>query len=242
MSNFDALKNWTDSTPGEKSAIPKFRISEEYSESKNTFFVELAKSLPPPKPRKKLTEEEILAMQPASTQRLMKMTDEEHAEFHATPIDPNKAIANKEAYDEMQKAKEIGDEAAYNAAAKRLIGQRDLSPEEITNYESFRRASKNTQFQFEPGHGNLKSTSHSSVTEERREKGIDAFVYSPPVPADEVDPAKIIGLKEITSELPIKQEEKPESSFLRGLFQWFTNSRPKHHEIRKDGVIGRKID
>lgn len=180
--------------------MEKFRLSEPYSASKNSFFIELAKTLPPPKEFKKLTKEEIIAMQPASSQRLMKMSDEEHAAFHASDIDPNQAYVNKEAVDRLL----AGDESAYDE----VIGRRDMSPDEVINYERHRKTSKNTQHQFEAGIGNLKSTGNTSAPPEAKEKAISAFIYSPPAPPERINPKDIVGLAPVKSEVPIAPPQK----------------------------------
>lgn len=194
------------------SAIPKFKVSEPYSESKNSFFIELARNLPPPKERKKYTEAEILAMQPASTRKLMLMTDEEHRAFHESPIstEGQTTLADLGLSDEEKAAK---------------IGQRNISPEEFAVHDAYRKASKNTQHQFDKGHGNLLATGISSVTPETRQKAIDAYLYSPPVPADEVDPDRIEGLKQVKSADPeiLQIDEKIRKSTFGGAWKFFTD-------------------
>src|SRR4029077_18491357 len=156
--------------PKDITEVGPYKVSAPYSDSRNTFFTDLAKRLPPPKERKTYTKEEIIAMQPASTQRLMKMTDEEHAKFHNTPIDPEKAYAN---YDAIKKFQTTGDESALDEA----IPARKLTERERENYQLHRKTSKNTQHQFDEGHGNLKATSNSSAGPERKTAAKEAFRY-----------------------------------------------------------------
>lgn len=167
----------------------QFRISEPYTKSKQPFFLELAKTLPPPKERKTYSQEEIIAMQPASTRKLMLMTDEEHKAFHDSPISTEGQTT-------------LADIMLSDAELVAKTNTRELSPGEVINYELHRRNSKNTQYQHDPGHGNLKSTADSSVTPESKAKAVDAFVFSPPVPMDDIDETRIIGLKKAISEPP----------------------------------------
>lgn len=194
----------------EKANSRSFRVSEEYSKSKNDFFIEMAKTLPPPKERKVYTKEEIIAMQPKSTQKMMLMSDEEHKAFHETPIDPTgqTTLADINLSDDELAAK---------------VNKRTLTSEETINYVQHRQTSKNTQHQFTEGHGNLLARGSSSVTPETREKGINAFVYSQPVPPERINPKEIVGLKQIKSEpfeLPIQKQPKYTEEQLRK--RWFS--------------------
>lgn len=175
--------------------IGNFKVSEPYSESKNSFFIELAAKLGPPKEFKPITREEMLAMQPKSTQRLMLMTDEEHTAFHESLISTEGQTT-------------LADMSLSPQEMSAKVGTRPITIEETINYDAHRKASKNTQHQFTEGHGNLISPSHSSVTEESKRRAVDALIFSPPAPAETIDPNRIIGLKEIASEAP-SQEEKP---------------------------------
>lgn len=102
-----------------------FKFSESYSESKHPdreVFKRIAKNLPV-KEFKKLTQEEILALQCVGTQRVMRMTDDEHKAFHDTPIDPSCVIPKEEW----------------------VIPE--WSIDNISHAESLRHAQKNTQYQ-----------------------------------------------------------------------------------------------
>lgn len=169
---------------------PTFKLGEPYSESKNPFFLELAKTLPPPKEFKKLSKEEIIAMQPKSAQRLMLMTDEEHAAFHNSEIS---TVGQTTLADIGLSDEEIG----------KKIGEREISIEEYQNYKELQHSQRNTQYQFESGHGNLLATSTSSATPETRKRAEEHYLHSPPVPQELVQPERIEGLKRIASNTPL---------------------------------------
>lgn len=165
----------------------------------------------PPKPRPVKPDgmsdaDFILSLQAQSTMHVLKMTDEEAAAHRNRPmISMEDAVANKDAYEAFKK-----DPTDENRA--KVVSKRALDPDEISHVESIRRRPKNS----------LGQSEESSVSEEKRHAGIEAFIFTPPakVTKEEIK-AKAVGLVEYKSE-PLQTEwvevpwYKAAASWLRG--------------------------
>lgn len=78
------------------------------------------------------------------------------------------------------------------------VAPRVVSVDEVTMFESNRRAAKNNAGQSE----------ESSISDEAKRKAADAFRYSPPAPPQEVATSKITGLVPILSQRPTQLAEE----------------------------------
>lgn len=167
-----------------------WRVSEPYSASRQKdspvqkLTTELAKL--PPKVFAPLSEQEILAMQQASTQKNIQRTQEEREAYWASPLS-----------DEAQVRDEMGNV---------FVGPpRSLSPEE---FYIERNLKNNRSLENEP--------MPPSVSPERRDKAIQAYCYSPGTTISPEDAHKITGLKPIESESPAEEEPEAEPKKILG--------------------------
>lgn len=137
----------------------------------------------------------ILAMQPASTRKMMEMTDEERIQFHATPISKKDAQVAQSA-EEMEKY------------------ERKLSLEEVSHFEATRRRPKNTVGQSEL----------SSVSALSRDRAVDAFMFSPGIPADKLsaqDHQRLSQISPYSAPVPL-MPKAPAPSWFQRLKTFFT--------------------
>lgn len=133
-----------------------------------------------------------LAMQPASTKRLLMMTDEEHAEHMKRPVPTwEQALAVKGALNEdgtidMDKA----------------VAARPITAQEVAVVEDIRRKGRNSQ-------GDAVSYGASAFTSERREAAVDAFIYTPPAELTPAQKTKLTEMNKITEYTGPVPEVKP---------------------------------
>ncbi len=171
----------------------------------------------PPKPRPikpdgMSDEDFILSLQTPTTRMVMQMTPEQLEERRNRPMPTmEQAAANKEAFEAYKK-----DPSPENW--KKMVGARDLTPDEISHFEAVRRRSKNT----------LGQSEKSSVSEESRERGIDAMIFTPPakVTKQEVE-ARAVNLTRIESK-PMT-EVWVEMNWYQAMIHWL-----KGNKVRRD--------
>lgn len=155
----------------------------------DSLVAELKRKYPPkPRPVKPdgMSEADfILSLQDPSTQRVLKMTDEEAEAHRNRPmLTMSEVAANKDAYENYLK-----DPTPDNY--KKFVGGRDLTPDEIQLVEALRRRPKNSTGQSEG----------TATPKEARDKAAAAFIFTPPakVTKAEVD-QKAVNLVQYKSE------------------------------------------
>lgn len=104
-----------------KRTIGPYKVSEPYLESRQAFFLELAKNLGPVKERKPISLDKLYAMQQPSTQKRLQMTDAEIKEYWNSPLPEGAQLSDEERY-----------------------STRDLSIDEIDLYRTHQHTAKNT--------------------------------------------------------------------------------------------------
>lgn len=146
---------------------------------------------PIPVPEGMTKEEFIKSLQCNSTKMIMDRPIEKDKEWQNRPL-PKEAIEQSQ---RLEKALSDGDSAEF----KRLVGNRELSPDEIFYFESMRRRSKNTK-------GQSEAKGHS---DQKRENAVQGFIYTPPakVTTQEVT-QRAVGLVEYKSEPLIEEVKK----------------------------------
>lgn len=169
-----------------------FKKSPEYKESRHPLKNEIAKIAASlyPKEFKPISHEEMLAMQPKSTQALLKGTYAD--EF------PNQENwkANPQAYD-------LG---LYDEA----VGLGKFDPEQIIIQELNRKNSKNTQY----------NSNSTGATGHAKEKAANAWLYTPGIEFKNMTPEqkeKIVNLTEIKSTTPTPESVEDKEPFWQSL-------------------------
>lgn len=104
-----------------KRTIGPYKVSEPYLESRQAFFLELARNLGPVKERKPISQEELFAMQQPSTQKRLRMTEEEIKEYWNSPLPEQAQLSDEE-----------------------INLKRDISIEEFDLYRNHQHTAKNT--------------------------------------------------------------------------------------------------
>lgn len=136
-------------------------------------------------------EEFFLSMQPESTRKAIKRTNEERGEYWESPILGWKANPEAKSLDEA-------------------VGLRALDAKETILAEDNRRKSKNS----------LGDSKDSSVNKEKRQKGIEAFTYSRPAKLTAEETKRVTKLEEIVN-TPLEPENANEDGFFSKLFKPF---------------------
>lgn len=173
-----------------------------YSPNKPLILGDYGLDRPEPKVFPKLTEEELLAMQPASTQELMKM---EPGETYVAKRDWKAKEINRSDY---------ATQDDYNAA---LVGTRSVGPEEYKKHEACRKVRVHSAFyrkDVTPLIINGKTEwnfNGSSVTQQSKDRASDAYLFTQGIKGEDLtedEKKRIIGLTEYKSEPPVEYEWK----------------------------------
>lgn len=171
----------------------------------------------PVKPKGISQEEFILSLQAGSTQRIMKMTPEEHKEHknRANPTWASQPETNREAYLNL----DLNDEESMD----KMVKARKVSIKEITLEEARRRSPKNQEGQ----------STMSSVSSERREKGIAGLLYTPPakLTAEEIARiTKLTTMEAIVSASEPKKDKWIELKWYEALWHWIKGGSIKQED------------
>jgi len=98
----------------------------------------------------KLTSDQILAMQPESTRRLLKMSDEEHAEFHASEI----KYVKMEVDAHKLRPDMVDEDGEYTEKAKEFLKERRKKTDK-GHYKAYYRADKSSLIREDNFNGDL---------------------------------------------------------------------------------------
>lgn len=137
------------------------------------------------------------------------LTDDERAEFHLSlqPQSTKDALARQKTRDPREDfdwiLRDMPDCLANPEATtvEEMVGERSLGIQEFIVCKGMQRAEKNT----------IGASTKSSVDEEKRERGINAFTYSQPAEITKDDIKRITNLTEIKSEPPAIEKPKKKS-------------------------------
>lgn len=143
----------------------------------------------------------VTAIQSASTQRTLSMTDEEIVKYKNRPLP-----TNEQAQAEAPIQNEFGEWILKSA--EETVRRAGL--ENIQHLEAIRRRSKNT----------IGPSELSSVSEESKERARQAFTCTPPTPLTEEQKEKLTKMDKI-KQLDTMPKAEPEKGFLAWLKKWF---------------------
>jgi len=172
------------------------KSGKDYKDQRDKDYVEqmvsAKQSQSPHVPLKKLTPEEILAMQPASTRAVLTRDPSLDAEYQNRPI----STIGQSTFGDLKKDLD------------KLVAKRDIDAADAALVEEMRRGSKNTT-------GDSVSQGASSITPERKERAKEAFSYSKPTSLTPEQQRQAKELNEIQKLGEIQAEEPPKDGFFK---------------------------
>jgi hypothetical protein len=170
----------------------------------------------------------VLASQPASARAILERDPMKDAEAQARVV-PLSAYVDKDAVDHYVKT---GD----TSVLAKMVGVRSMTVDEILTEEKRRRSPKNEQqinTKVWVDKKLLPPDVHLSATSaEKKESGIQAFLYSPPAQVTEEEiRQRAVNLKPIVTEQP-KPVVWVEAPWYKAIWQWITGGqvRKKHED------------